>query len=265
MSSRASAITAAGIVLSQPTRQTRPSKRCPSVTSSIESAITSREISEARMPEVPIETPSETEIVLNSIGVPPAARIPSFTCFASTRWLKLHGIVSIQVVATPTSGFARSSSVNPTRLQHRAGGRAVDAVGQRGAAALAGIGWLRVDAHAVAPSLARGLGPDASLGRRSRAAGPAPAAAACGGRGRRRRPGAARPRRRPRGPSPTASRPPSPRRAAREAARGAAHPRAGRARAGGRGTPPRAGRRRRPRSRRRAAPPARRQPPPPRG
>ena len=28
------------------------------------------------MPSVPIETPSETEIVLNSIGVPPAARMP---------------------------------------------------------------------------------------------------------------------------------------------------------------------------------------------
>ena len=44
MSRRTSAITAPGIVLSQPTRQTRPSKRWPRATSSIESAITSREI-----------------------------------------------------------------------------------------------------------------------------------------------------------------------------------------------------------------------------
>ena len=115
--------------MSQPTRQTRPSSRCPATTSSIESAITSREISEARIPVVPIETPSETEIVLNSIGVPPAARIPSFTCFASTRWLKLHGIVSIQVVATPTSGFARSSSVKPTAFSiARAGARSTPSV-----------------------------------------------------------------------------------------------------------------------------------------
>ena len=92
---------------------TRPSKRWPRATSSIESAITSRETSEARIPEVPIETPSDTAIVLNSIGVPPASRTPRLTCTARSRWLRLHGIVSIQVVPTPTIGFARSSSVKP--------------------------------------------------------------------------------------------------------------------------------------------------------
>ena len=110
--------------MSQPTRQTSPSKRCPRATSSIESAITSREISEARIPSVPIETPSETEIVLNSIGVPPASRMPRFTCCASARWLRLHGIVSIHVVATPISGFARSSSEKPVPFSiARAGAR----------------------------------------------------------------------------------------------------------------------------------------------
>ena len=78
-------MTAAGIVLSQPTRQTSPSKRWPRATSSIESAITSRETSEARIPSVPIDTPSETETVLNSSGVPPAALIPRFTRWASAR------------------------------------------------------------------------------------------------------------------------------------------------------------------------------------
>ena len=107
---------APGIVLSQPTRQTMPSNRWPRATSSIESAITSRLISDAFMPSVPIETPSLTEIVLNSIGVPPAARIPCFTNSASRRWLKLQGIVSIHVVATPMIGRARSSSVNPIAL-----------------------------------------------------------------------------------------------------------------------------------------------------
>ncbi len=104
--------------------QTRPSIRWPRTTSSIESVITSRLTSGAFIPSVPIDTPSETEIVLNSIGVPPAARMPSFTRWASSRWLKLHGIVSIHVVATPTSGFARSSSVKPIAFSiARAGAR----------------------------------------------------------------------------------------------------------------------------------------------
>ena len=80
-------MTAAGIVLSHPTRQTTPSRRWPRTTSSIESAMTSRLTRLAFIPSVPIETPSEIEIVPNSIGVPPAARIPSFTCSASRRWL----------------------------------------------------------------------------------------------------------------------------------------------------------------------------------
>ncbi len=79
-------------------------------TSSIESAISSRETSDARIPEVPIVIPSEIAIVFSSIGVPPAARMPSLTFAASTRLLKLHGIVSIQECATPTIGLARSSA-----------------------------------------------------------------------------------------------------------------------------------------------------------
>src|SRR5438874_1325300 len=110
---RTRAITAAGIVLSQPTIKTRPSKRWPRVTSSIESAITSRLTSEAFIPSVPIETPSDTAMVLNSIGVPPAARIPAFTFSARRRWLKLQGMVSIQLCPTPISGLLRSSRVKP--------------------------------------------------------------------------------------------------------------------------------------------------------
>ena len=49
--------------------------------------MTSRLMSDAFMPSVPIETPSLTAIVLNSIGVPPAARMPAFTCSARRRWL----------------------------------------------------------------------------------------------------------------------------------------------------------------------------------
>ncbi len=78
---------APGIVLSQPTRQTTPSSMWPRTHSSIESAMTSRLMSEAFMPSVPMDVPSEMEIVLNSIGVPPAARMPALTCSASRRWL----------------------------------------------------------------------------------------------------------------------------------------------------------------------------------
>ncbi len=39
------------------------------------------------MPSVPMLTPSLTAIVLNSMGVPPAARTPSLTSSARWRWL----------------------------------------------------------------------------------------------------------------------------------------------------------------------------------
>ncbi len=68
------------------------------------------------MPSVPMATPSLTAMVLNSMGVPPAALTPSFTNSARRRWLRLQGIVSIQVVATPTMGLARSSSMKPMPL-----------------------------------------------------------------------------------------------------------------------------------------------------
>ena len=86
--------------------------------------MTSRLTSEARMPSVPIVMPSEIETVLNSIGVPPAARTPSFTSAASVRRWRLHGPISIHVLATPMSGFLRSASEKPARFQHGAGRRA---------------------------------------------------------------------------------------------------------------------------------------------
>ena len=62
--------------------------------------------------------------MLNSIGVPPAARMPSLTCTASSRRWKLHGPISIHVLATPMSGFFRSASVKPTAFSiARAGAR----------------------------------------------------------------------------------------------------------------------------------------------
>ena len=113
MFSRASAMTVPGIVLSQPLIATTPSKRWPSATSSIESAMTSRLTRLVFMPLVPIVMPSEIAMVLSSIGVPPAARMPSLTFAASARRWKLQGIVSIQVEATPMIGFFSASSSKP--------------------------------------------------------------------------------------------------------------------------------------------------------
>jgi hypothetical protein len=56
------------MVLSQPTMQTTPSSWWPSIASSMLSATTSRLISEAFMPAVPIEMPSVTTMVLKSTG-----------------------------------------------------------------------------------------------------------------------------------------------------------------------------------------------------
>ena len=120
------------------------------------------------MPSVPIETPSETAIVLNSIGVPPPARMPSFTNSASRRWLKLQGIVSIQVVATPTSGRARSSSVKPTALSMARAGGAIRPVRQGMRVALGAVRRSAVGqwTMAVAAVLAHAAECMATLSRR---------------------------------------------------------------------------------------------------
>src|ERR1017187_3055482 len=70
-------MTVPGIVLSQPERATTASSAWPMTTSSMESAMTSRETRDARIPSVPIEMPSEIAIVPNSKGVPPASRTPA--------------------------------------------------------------------------------------------------------------------------------------------------------------------------------------------
>ena len=57
-----------GSDLSQPAKVTRPSMRSACMTVSTESAMTSRDTSEARMPSWPIEMPSDTAMVMNSIG-----------------------------------------------------------------------------------------------------------------------------------------------------------------------------------------------------
>src|SRR3954463_12764063 len=66
------------------------------------------------MPTWPIEMPSDTLIVPNSSGYPPAVCTPSFTALASRSSDRLHGVISFQLEATPTWGFAQSSSPIPT-------------------------------------------------------------------------------------------------------------------------------------------------------
>ncbi len=110
-------MTVPGIVLSHPEMVTTASKRWPRATTSMESAITSRLTREAFIPSVPMAMPSVTAMVLYSIGVPPAARTPSFTRSARRRWLMLHGVIPIQQWATPTSGLARSASLKPIALK----------------------------------------------------------------------------------------------------------------------------------------------------
>ena len=73
----------------------------------------SRLTSEARMPSWPIEMPSDTAIVVNSIGKPPASRTPTFERLASRSRGRLQGVTSFHDDATATWGFTQSSSVIP--------------------------------------------------------------------------------------------------------------------------------------------------------
>ncbi len=113
-----------GSDLSQPASTTIASSRSACIISSTESAMTSRETSEARMPSWPIEMPSLTAIVVNSSGKPPASRTPRLASLARRSSGMLQGVTSFQLLATPTCGLSQSSSVMPTaRSIARAGAR----------------------------------------------------------------------------------------------------------------------------------------------
>ena len=87
MSSRASAMTVPGSSCRSRESATTASNMWPRPTSSIESAMTSRLMSEALHAPVPIVMPSVIATVLNSIGVPPAARIPFlYRAARARRW-----------------------------------------------------------------------------------------------------------------------------------------------------------------------------------
>ena len=73
----------------------------------------SRLASDERIPSCPMAMPSVTVIVVNSRGVPFIALTPSLTACACRFSAILQGAASFQQVATPTKGWAISSSVMP--------------------------------------------------------------------------------------------------------------------------------------------------------
>ena len=86
--------------------------------------MTSRDTSEPRMPSWPIEMPSDTEMVPNWIGKPPALRTPSLARLASRSSDRLQGVTSFHDEAMAICGLSQSSSVIPTaRSMARLGAR----------------------------------------------------------------------------------------------------------------------------------------------
>ena len=92
----------AGIFLSQPPIVITPSNPCPPTTVSIESAITSLDTNEYRIPLVPIDIPSDTVMVLNITALEPALSAPFAAASASLSICILQGVTMLQVEATPT-------------------------------------------------------------------------------------------------------------------------------------------------------------------
>ncbi len=88
------------------------------------------------MPTWPIEIPSDTLIVPNSSGYPPAACTPSLTALASRSSDRLHGVISFQLDATPICGFAQSVVTHTDRAEHAAGRGRLQPVGDGAAAGL---------------------------------------------------------------------------------------------------------------------------------
>ena len=131
---RASAMAAAGMVLSQPTTQTTASNICPRQTSSMESAITSRLTSEAFMPSVPMVSPSEMAMVLNSMGVPPAARMPSFTLADEAAQVEVAGHGFDPGIGDADERLGEIGVGEADGFEHGARGRAVASVGDAAAA-----------------------------------------------------------------------------------------------------------------------------------
>ena len=76
-----------------------------------------------------MEIPSDTEIVPNCIGKPPASITPFLDALAKRSSERLQGVTSFQEDAIPICGFSQSASVMPTaRSIPRAGARSKPSV-----------------------------------------------------------------------------------------------------------------------------------------
>ena len=68
--------------------------------------------------------PSDTEMVANSRGVPPASEIPALAASTWKSWVMLHGVCSPFMLTTPIIGLASASSSSPiARMKARCGAR----------------------------------------------------------------------------------------------------------------------------------------------
>jgi hypothetical protein len=97
--------------LSQPPITTTPSIHWPLTQVSMQSAMTSREISENFMPSVPIDMPSEMVGVPNTCGFAPASRMVAMAMSASFCRPELQGVIVEWPLAMPIMGLPKSSSL----------------------------------------------------------------------------------------------------------------------------------------------------------
>src|SRR4051794_20404817 len=68
--------------------------------------------------------PSDTEMVENSRGVPPASAIPALAASTWKSWVMLQGVCSPFMLTTPIIGLAKASSSSPiARMNARCGAR----------------------------------------------------------------------------------------------------------------------------------------------
>ena len=84
------------------------------------------------MPSWFMPMPSDTEMVVNSRGVPPAALTPSFAASTCGPCVMLHGVVSPFWLTTPIIGLAMAASSSPiARMKARCGVRSRPSVVMR--------------------------------------------------------------------------------------------------------------------------------------
>ncbi len=125
-----------GSDLSQPASSTEPSRRSACITTSTLSAITSRDTSEKCMPSWPIEMPSDTEMVPNSIGI--AARGEHAVLDGLGQPVQRQ-VARGDLVPRRADADLRLGEVVVThayRAQHSAGGGLLEAVGDVATAGL---------------------------------------------------------------------------------------------------------------------------------